>query len=355
MEASPRAAYLGALRDCHESGVGLAAECYRDPAFFELELERALRPAWHPVARWDALPDPGDYASLDLFGEPLVIVRDEARRLRVFSRVCRHRAHPVVEGCGNTRAFVCPYHRWTYGLDGCLRGAPLMMGTPGFDRTRHGLVELPTESWQGFVLASLDPDAPPIAGELSSLDERITPLGMAEMVSVGVLDFDSPWNWKVMVDNFMESYHHLGAHAETLQKTNPAKDTYCADLDGPFSLLENPGTNGAPGIVVFQVFPTLLAFASDGHPVGGWFEMQIDRHDHLHLRIHALSTPAIAGSEDAAELMSETLRQIHLEDIAVCEAVQRGLSSRLWRAGPLSAKEGCLVRFHRYLANQLGA
>ena len=334
----------------------LPADCYRDPDFFAVEVERVLRPGWHAVARWDDLPECGDYAAVELCGEPLLLVRDQTERLRVFSRVCRHRAHTVVEGSGHTKSFVCPYHRWTYGLDGRLLGAPLLNeSSAGFDPAECRLPELRCDSWLGFVLVSLDPEATPLSPKLGALGQRLAPPGLAEMVTIGVLDFDSPWNWKVMVDNFMESYHHLGAHAETLQKTNPAKDTYCADLDGPFSLLENPGTNGAPGIVVFQVFPTLLAFASDGHPVGGWFEMQIDRHDHLHLRIHALSTPAIAGSEDAAELMSETLRQIHLEDIAVCEAVQRGLSSRLWRAGPLSAKEGCLVRFHRYLAKQLGA
>ena len=78
------------------------------------------------------------------------------------------------------------------------------------------------------------------------------------MVSVGVLEFESPWNWKVMVDNFMESYHHLGPHRESLQKTNPAKQTYCMDLEGPFALLDNPGVAGNAGLYVGQVFPTLL-------------------------------------------------------------------------------------------------
>ncbi len=114
----------------------LAAECYRDPAVFELELERVLRPAWHAIARWDALPRTGDYSAIDLFGEPLVIVRGEDGKLHVFSNVCRHRGHTVVNDSGNARSFVCPYHRWTYGLDGGLRGAPLMQGTKGFDRAR---------------------------------------------------------------------------------------------------------------------------------------------------------------------------------------------------------------------------
>ena len=124
------------LRSRGEGGRALAADCYRDRDFFALEVERVLRPAWHAVARWDELPEPGDYASVDLCGEPVLVVRDTHRRLRVFSRVCRHRAHTVVEGEGNARRLVCPYHRWSYGLDGALVTAPLMDGVPGLTQGR---------------------------------------------------------------------------------------------------------------------------------------------------------------------------------------------------------------------------
>jgi len=333
----------------------LAADCYRDPEFFALEVEHVLRPGWHAVARWDDLPEPGDYAAVDLCGEPLLVVRDDATRLRVFSRVCRHRAHTIVEGSGNAKRFVCPYHRWTYGLDGGLQAAPLMDGTAGFDRARCGLPELRTDDWQGFVLTSLDPDARPISAQLGALDDKLTPHGLAEMVTVGVLEFDSPWNWKVMVDNFMESYHHLGVHRQTLQKTNLAKNTYCMDLEGPFSLLENPGTGGAPDFYAGQVFPTLLLALFRGNPVGSWYEMQIDRHDHIHLRIHMLASPDFAADEGRRKLLNEGARMIHLEDIPVCERVQQGLGSRLYEPGLLSPHEGALTRFHQHLVERLSA
>jgi phenylpropionate dioxygenase-like ring-hydroxylating dioxygenase large terminal subunit len=341
------------LRGSAEGARALAADCYRDPEFFALEIEHVLRPGWHAVARWDDLSEPGDYAAVDLCGEPLMLVRDDERRLRVFSRVCRHRAHTVVEGRGNTKRFVCPYHRWTYGLDGGLRTAPLMNGTAGFDVARFGLPELRTDTWQGFVLTSLDPDAAPVSTQLSALDEKLAPHGLAEMVTVGVLDFDSPWNWKVMVDNFMESYHHIGLHPLTLQKTNLAKDTYCMDLEGPFSLLENPGTAGAADFYVAQVFPTLLLALFRGTPVGSWYEMQIDRHDHIHLRIHILAAPDFAADESRRKLLGEVTRTVHMEDIPACERVQRGLGSRLYEPGPLSRHEGALNRFHRHLAERL--
>ena len=229
-----------------------------------------------------------------------------------------------------------------------------MQGTQGFDRARCALPELRTETWQGFLFVSLDPDPRPFTDALSSLDERLESAALTKMVSLAILEFDSPWNWKVMVDNFMESYHHLGVHRESLQKTNRAKDTYCMDLEGPFSLLENPGTNGAPDFYVAQIFPTLLLALFRGqHPLGSWYEMQIDRHDHIHLRIHMFAAADFAAREGVAKAIVESASTIHLEDIAVCERVQRGLQSRLWSPGLLSRHEAALTRFHHYLGEQL--
>jgi hypothetical protein len=153
----------------------------------------------------------------------------------------------------------------------------------------------------------------------------------------------------------MESYHHLGAHRSTLQRTNRARDTYAVDLSGPFSLLENPGRDGAPDLYVAQVFPTLLLALFRGLAVGSWYEMQIDRHDHFHLRIHALASPELAATAEARNgLLAETER-IHREDMPVCEGVQRGLASRLWAPGPLSVHERALTRFHAHLAQRIGA
>ncbi len=353
MQSEEHSRYFQALRESDKSGHTLAADCYRDPAMFELEVEHVLRPGWHPLARWDELAEPGDYKSVDLFGEPLVVVRGEEGALRVFSRVCRHRAHTIVEGTGNTRTFVCPYHRWSYGLDGALRAAPLVKGSPSFDSKQFCLPELSTELWQGFLMVSLERDPVPFAAPLTALDERLASYRLGQMKSLAVLDFDSPWNWKVMVDNFMESYHHLGPHANSLQKSNPAKGTYCADLEGPFSLLENPSTSGKEDFLVAQVFPTLLFFVQQGSAVAGWYEMQIDRFDHFHLRIHTFAVPEIAEVEGAADMANQLVSEIHLEDIPVCESVQRGLSSRLWEPGPLTHYEEALARFHRYLEERL--
>ena len=355
MSSDRRSQYLEEIERSLANGLSLPAECYRDPEFFDLEMEYVLRPGWHPIARWDSLPNTGDYSAIDLFGESVVIVRGADGELRAFSNVCRHRAHTVAQGDGNGKSLVCPYHRWTYGLDGALRGAPLMDEVEGFDRAACGLLEWPTVAWQGFLLLSLDAEAAPLAESLGPLEERIEPAGIAKMITLGVVEFDSPWNWKIMIDNFMESYHHLGIHAESLQKTNPAILTYGAKSDGPYALLENPGIDAAPSFIVAQIFPSFLLAAFETEGFATWYELRIDRHDHFDLRVHVLASPALKDISGAAELLIESVTKIHLEDIPACEAVQQGIASRVWRPGPLSLQEACLTGFHRHLADRLSA
>lgn len=344
------------VKTASEEGTGhaLPAACYLDPGFFELERERVLRPGWHAVARVHDLPEPGDYRAVDLFGEPLLLVRGTDRKLRALSRICRHRAFPIATGEGNARRIACPYHRWSYELDGRLAAAPLMDDVPGFDRAACSLPEYPLAEWQGFVLASTDPEAEPLVQQLGPLDELLDSIGFRDFVETDVLDFDSLFNWKVLVDNFMESYHHQGPHVNTLQKTNPAAGTHAMDLEGPFAALENPSIGDEPPFWVFQVFPaTLLAATRGATPTGTWYEMQIDSHDRFQLRIHLLAPPALAENADFVRGFTEILTAIHLEDIPMCEGIQQGLASRAWEPGPLSFHEETLRSFQRWLAERI--
>ena len=333
----------------------LPPACYLDPEFWEAELERVLRAGWHAIARTDELPEVGGFRSLDLHGEPILLVRDDSLRLRVFSRVCRHRASLIVEGDGNTKRFTCPYHRWSYDLEGRLCAAPLMERVEGFVRNEHSLPELTLEEWMGFVLVSLDRELAPLAPQLEEIDEVLAALDLASYRLAGTMEYDSPWNWKVLVENFMESYHHLGTHADTLQKTLPAAGTHPLKLTGAGALLDNPGIDGAPGACIGLLFPTLLFFVSrdDELPFAGWYEMQIGAVDHFRLRIHLLMPPELAANEELAKGFRDYLDTIHRQDIETCDRVQRGLSSRLFQPTSLSTQEGCLVRFHRYLAERM--
>ena len=134
---------------------------YTSPEFYEFERRAIFQRDWLCVGRTDQLAEPGDFRSISIAGEPLIAVRDSDGELRVISAVCRHRGMVIVEGSGNCRRFTCPYHHWTYGLDGALLGTPAMDRAVSFDRSDHSLPELKVEVWQGFIMANFGHDARP--------------------------------------------------------------------------------------------------------------------------------------------------------------------------------------------------
>jgi phenylpropionate dioxygenase-like ring-hydroxylating dioxygenase large terminal subunit len=153
-----------------------------------------------------------------------------------------------------------------------------------------------------------------------------------------------------MVENFMESYHHIGPHAGSLQLFNPAFGTYATDDAGAFSILENPPLAGADSFVVACIFPlTLIAVTESATPWAVWYEFDRIEHHRFLLRIHLLTRPELAAQPELVARYAEQIRHIHLEDIPVCEGVQRGYRSPLYASGPLSHLEGGLWHFHRYL------
>ena len=159
-----------------------------------------------------------------------------------------------------------------------------------------------------------------------------------------------------MVENFMESYHHIGPHGETLAKSHPARGTHDLRTDEPCAVLENPSVDGHSPFWVILAFPTLMFAPNRGDfPLCPWYEMQIDRHDHIHLRIHLLLPETLAGNSEAVDGAADVLRKIHLEDIPVCEGIQQGIQSQIWRPGLLSNQEATLSHFHQFLADRLGA
>jgi phenylpropionate dioxygenase-like ring-hydroxylating dioxygenase large terminal subunit len=349
----------------------LPPRCYRDPALYALEEERIFRREWLAVGRADQLPEAGDYFAFDLLGEPLVAVRDEGGRVRVLSRVCRHRYMPVVEGRGNRRSFQCPYHLWSYGLDGRLRGAPEMQGSVAFERASCRLPELRVELWEGWIFASFDAAAAPLAPRLEALRRAVAPYRPAELRTTEPLVFDHDWNWKVMVENFVESYHHMGVHADTLQPLVPAAGTFGEDGDGPCAILHNPTRDGAPLPALFPVTPGLSAAQRADFVVGAvfpfhlfsvqqdsmlWYQLEPESAERFRLRIFpCVPAAALEDKGLAARLPAfrDFVDAIHRQDIAACQGVQRGLRSRLAEPGPLSQLERCVWQLHRYVAERL--
>jgi phenylpropionate dioxygenase-like ring-hydroxylating dioxygenase large terminal subunit len=152
--------------------------------------------------------------------------------VRALSRVCAHRAMDIMpDGFGFPRngkmaLLSCPYHRWTYNLDGSLRGCAQMQGAEGFDRKDWRLFEFRSAVWRGFVFVNLDGKAPPLCEHYAEFGQRIAPWRTEEMEIAIAMEWECDFNWKVMIENWMESYHHLGAHSATLNPIMPGERTW---------------------------------------------------------------------------------------------------------------------------------
>lgn len=212
-----------------EDATTLPPAAYTSTALFEREVETIFRPGWLCVGHVCQVREKGDYVTLDLLGELLLLVND-GTRLRVLSRVCTHRWAPVVgEGRGTCKAFTCPFHFWSFRLDGSCIKAPLMDDSTAFDAIEHPLHEYRSEVVDGFVYVNLDGAAPPLSSQLAGMSQRLVSWRPDEMESYIELTYDCPFNWKIVVETFMECYHHLGAHEATFEPNFPARLSWTED------------------------------------------------------------------------------------------------------------------------------
>ena len=343
---------------------------YTSPALYDLEVQRIMRKNWLPVARVDQISNPGDYLTLDLFGQPLMAVHGADGEIRVMSRVCLHRAAPLIEGSGKKKLFTCPYHAWSYDTSGQLIRAPLMDGCEGFDPNSCKLPQIRTEIWEGFVLANLDPEAAPFAPQVTGFQSYFEKFRLSEMVVVRVLEFESGWNWKVLVENFMEAYHHIATHSKTFEPGYHARDSKILDNDGPWSILHMPsayeetppGLPLVPGLEDWQkrdlfagvIFPHfLLGVQGSG---AAWYQVLPESAGKLTLKIHLMTPRASTHIEDFDEMagqMEQMISTIHHEDIGANDLVWRGLNAPLTRQGRLSQLEKSIWQLNQWWLDRM--
>lgn len=348
----------------------LPPRAYTDPDIFRRETTTLFEREWVCVARAEQVADIGDYLCVDLLNQPLLIVRQKDRTISAMSSVCLHRAMPVAEGAGNAAHFSCPYHLWKYGLDGRLISAPMMEGVSDFPPPGCRLPAVACEVWQGFVFVNLNLQAAPLAPRLRELSLMLADYQLGELAIGGTLEFDSPWNWKLLVENFMEAYHHIGPHMNTFQPVYPAKDAYVeADPDHLWSALHMPSEfpreadnlpllpglpPGQHHLMACLVSPTLL-FAP-GDTMVAWYQLLPEAVDRMTLRIHILVHPDTAADAGYAEALAEMLaavRFVHEEDIAVNAGPWRGVRAPLAKAGRLSLHEAAIWHMNQFWAERV--
>jgi choline monooxygenase len=211
------ARYAGVRRPPLEAET-LPGWCYTSPQFYDREVLRIFRKVWNFMGREDEIPKPGDYMTFDLCGEPIVILRDRAGKVRAFANSCRHRGTKLLAGRGNCATISCPYHAWTYALSGELIGVPGMEQTIGFEKREYGLPEIRLESFDGFIFVNLDREAKGLSDYLGDFAERLVSHDLANMRCVRRREYDLACNWKIYIENAMEEYHTPTVHRASIGK-----------------------------------------------------------------------------------------------------------------------------------------
>jgi choline monooxygenase len=351
----------------------LPLSLYTSPEIHALERERIFAREWVCVGLAAEIPDPGNYVTFSINDQPIFTVRSRDGAIRSFSNVCRHRMMVLLEGRGTCRKVVCPYHAWTYGLDGALIGAPHMDRTAGFDKASFGLPEIRTEIWHGWIYVTLDADAAPMAQRLAPLAEIVDRFGMAHYVPVANQDHFWNTNWKLLCENFMESYHLPVAHRGTLGNWLPMEDigfpdeaheaftyqTFPKQEDARYGRA-HPGNTRLEGhwrytSVMPTVYPAHMYVLAPDHL---WYlSLRPQGVDHVHVRFGAALAPEVHASLDDPEASVGELVQffddVNAEDRVVVEGIYRGVQAPLAAAGPMSWLEREIQDFSGYLAQRL--
>ena len=360
-----------------EEARALPALAYVSEEVFQLEVEHIFRKEWLYVGREEQVAGPGDYLAFDLVGEPIVIVRDEAGTLHALSNVCRHRYMQLVEGQGHADKFVCPYHGWTYQLDGALAGAPHMTESRIFERRGCRLPEFRLETWLGSIFVNLDPQAEPFAPRHEAAFERLAPYRLDQMRIVAEIDEVWDGNWKLGFENGTETYHVSVLHANTVASWNPTSagssesggevgNWLLTDLDldqipedsASFVGLIRRGGASLPerdrGLFIgYNIYPNLIVDINPGHCL--WLSwLPIDAtHVHVHGRVSVFPEEIEAGGEAFQSEQQEWMNAVNAEDAEATWRLQKAMASHHSVAGPLSVREENMLRFQRYLARRL--
>jgi phenylpropionate dioxygenase-like ring-hydroxylating dioxygenase large terminal subunit len=378
--------------------VGLPPDAYTDPEFFHFEVEATFGHEWMCIGRVDQIPNAGDFFTTTLAGgEQVIVDRTADGRINVMTTVCQHRGMCITapaerpkgewlelppDVSGNTRTFRCPYHWWIYDLEGKLLGAPEMHERTSFNRADFGLPTLGVEVWNGFIFANFDKNAAPLAPRLQKLTKILENYHLEDMVSTEPETLvDLPYNWKIMVENFMEGYHNNRLHNTLydIEKGDaPTKETM---LSGIFTEYE-PGDGAIAGagvtahrdrglnptqralfppidtlteeerwhMVYAYVPPSLLLGVSTDSAF--WFLVTPRTADTFTLQMSYVFPRPTMELRLFSHLFQQHVAGVEFfnsQDLPANIAVQVGMHSRYAPRGPLSRQDNFLVQFNQWL------
>jgi phenylpropionate dioxygenase-like ring-hydroxylating dioxygenase large terminal subunit len=353
-----------------DAGWSLPAWTYSDPEFFDLELRRVIRPSWQVVCHVSDVPAHGDYHTLDYAGESVIVIRGTDGIIRAFTNVCRHRGARLLDGpSGCARRLVCPYHAWSYDLQGRLAGMPLRNSYPGIDTATLGLLPVELELFHGFIFVRLEDDGgPSVAEMMAPYADEVAPYRFEELRAFGRVTLrERRVNWKNIGDNYSDALHIAVAHPGLKRLMGDgygvAAESHVDKMWGPVMarLSNNPSERAyqkyLPAVphlpaerqrlwtyfklwpnVAFDIYPDQVDFMQ-------W--LPISPTETL-IREIAYAIPDDRREMQAARYLNWRInRQVNAEDTGLVNRVQAGMASASFSVGPLGETEVALRNFCR--------
>lgn len=344
---------------------------YTSEVFLEAELENIFKKDWFCVGRATALAAPGDYVTCELAAQPIIVLRDKDNALRSFSNVCRHRMSTLLHGRGNAKTIVCPYHAWTYNLDGSLRGAPAMNGNNAFCKDQYRLPDIACEEWLGWVFVSLNPNARPVSEELKEVEALVNGYDMTNYTETFFEEHLWDTNWKVLAENFMESYHLPVCHAGTIGGLSKLDEMICPPGQSAFNYhtilkddsfriaMAHPSNDRLTGderrtTFLLAIYPSLLITLTPGY---FWYlSLHPKGPGQVQIRFGGGMSDDYKDDAEAQQNLIDLkslLDDVNVEDRGCTEKVFRGLSADGAEPGHLSHLERPNFDFAQYLMSRM--
>ena len=350
----------------------LPAWLYTDRGFFETERRHLFARVPHLICHVNDIPDPGDYQTLDILGEKFFALRGADGQVRSFHNVCRHRASRLAEGTGGNcgHRLVCPYHAWSYTLDGSLKSVPPWQGFEDLDRAKYGLVPLEQEVWRGFIFVRMGRGAPTVAEMMAPYDDEIAIHDFENLVPQGRVTLRSrAVNWKNVADNYGDGLHisvsHPGLTRLFAGSYRLEAEVWVDKMEG--RITERPSTNRSERLYQ-SLLPIFAHLPEERRRVWSYyrlwpnlaFDVYPDQVDFMQFVPVSPTETLIReiGYARADERREARLarhlnwrinRQVNAEDTKLIAGVQAGMSSSSYVSGPLSKAEICLAAFARRL------
>ena len=355
---------LDAIIDSYDPNVSLdkastiPAPWYTDERVYELELRTAFAGSWQPICRLDQVNETGKFVSSDIGNEPVVVVRGNDNQTRAFFNVCRHHAAAVVtEPEGKAQQLRCPYHGWTYSLQGELKGTPDFSGVCEFDRSTNGLLPVETSVWEKWIFVRVETGAPAQFPE-PQLKEQIASLGLANLHWLERRHYTFDCNWKVFVDNYLDGGYHVPHLHKGLDSVLDYSN-YVIENGERFCLQSSPIVNEraepetgsvrqGERALYYWIYPNFMI---------NWYQGAMDTNlviprgvDKTEVIFDFYFPDISAAASEQNRRSVEVGQRIQDEDVAICKSVQQGLRSRAYTTGRLSVRrEAGEHLFHRLL------